>query len=168
MLRESYIQVLILDSNLLFLHQRNAAAGIQITGIDAFENNGRTSATGHAALWPDSSTHMWKANNNGGGTYLIPGMVGSADYSGTGSASGTLVASTLAGVYVIFISQFSAGVQNATTWTLAVGGVTCGAVKCPQWHHQHNVPWRRHERWNRIFKHHSRQNNSRFIDHVEQ
>ncbi len=114
-----------------FLTSTNAAAGIQITGIDAFENNGRTSATGHAALWPDSSTHMWKANNNGGGTYLIPGMVGSADYSGTGSASGTLVASTLAGVYVIFISQFSAGVQNATTWTLAVGGVTCGAVSVP-------------------------------------
>lgn len=56
-----------------FLTSTNAAAGIQIIGIDAFENNGRTSAAGHAALWPDLTSHFWKANNNAGSSYNLVG-----------------------------------------------------------------------------------------------
>jgi hypothetical protein len=56
-----------------FLSQGNAISGVQIAGIDAFETFGRTAASGHAALWADTGSHLWRANNNGGGSYNLVG-----------------------------------------------------------------------------------------------
>lgn len=56
-----------------FVTGSNAIAGAQIASIDAFETTGLAGLAGHGRLWSDSTSHLWKANNNNGTSYNLVG-----------------------------------------------------------------------------------------------
>lgn len=94
-----------------FLNSGSGIAGLQVGGMDWFEGSGPgTSASGHARMWADSTSHTFKVNNNAGSSFSLTETI----------ASGTATMTTAA---------IAAGAAGSTVTVAATGVATTDAIQ---------------------------------------